>query len=164
MCNDAFPLEDKLMAHQVVKHGRPITEDDERQKQLKGAQKRRDRRREQRLKREEAAKAPATFSCNQCINFFSSRKDLDNPIYKCHTFICQICQHTCKTQPELDFHVDIMHNTTPKKSTAKHPEDEEMVRDWRHKTMVEDQQKELDRWRAVKDTAAKEKWDKYWAA
>ena len=30
--------------------------------------------------------------------------------------------------------------------------------------MVEDQQKELDRWRDVKDMAAKEKWDKYWAA
>ena len=30
--------------------------------------------------------------------------------------------------------------------------------------MVEDQQKELDRWRDVKDMAAKEKWDEYWAA
>ena len=30
--------------------------------------------------------------------------------------------------------------------------------------MVEDQQKELDRWRDVKDMAAREKWAKYWAA
>ena len=30
--------------------------------------------------------------------------------------------------------------------------------------MVEDQQKELDQWREVKETAAKEKWDKYWTA
>ena len=30
--------------------------------------------------------------------------------------------------------------------------------------MVEDQQRELDRWREVKETAAKEKWDEYWRA
>ena len=30
--------------------------------------------------------------------------------------------------------------------------------------MVEDQQKELDRWREVKEMATKEKWDKYWTA
>ena len=30
--------------------------------------------------------------------------------------------------------------------------------------MVEDRQKELDRWRDVKDMAAREKWAKYWAA
>ena len=30
--------------------------------------------------------------------------------------------------------------------------------------MVEDQQKELDRWRDVKDMAARERWAKYWAA
>ena len=44
------------------------------------------------------------------------------------------------------------------------PEDEEMVHDWRHRTMVEDQQKELDRWRDVKDMAARKKWAEYWAA
>ena len=57
-----------------------------------------------------------------------------------------------------------MHDTTPNKLPAKHPKDEEMVHDWRHRTMVEDQQKELDQWRDVKDMAAKEKWDEYWAA
>ena len=30
--------------------------------------------------------------------------------------------------------------------------------------MVEDQQKELDRWRDVKDMTARERWAKYWAA
>ena len=30
--------------------------------------------------------------------------------------------------------------------------------------MVEDQQKELDWWREAKDTAAKERWNEYWAA
>ena len=30
--------------------------------------------------------------------------------------------------------------------------------------MVEDQQKELDKWREAKDMAAKENWDDYWAA
>ena len=30
MCNDAFPSEDQLTAHQVVKHGKRITEADER--------------------------------------------------------------------------------------------------------------------------------------
>ena len=29
MCKDAFPSGDQLTAHQVVKHGRPITEADE---------------------------------------------------------------------------------------------------------------------------------------
>ena len=57
-----------------------------------------------------------------------------------------------------------MHDTTPKKLPAKHPKDEEMVRKWRHKTMVEDQQRELDWWREAKDMAAKENWDDYWAA
>ena len=60
--------------------------------------------------------------------------------------------------------MDIMHDTTPMKLPAKHPKDEEMVREWRHRTMVEDQQKELDRWREVKETTAKEKWDEYWTA
>ena len=30
--------------------------------------------------------------------------------------------------------------------------------------MVEDEQKELDQWRGVKDMAAREKWAKYWVA
>ena len=30
--------------------------------------------------------------------------------------------------------------------------------------MVEDQEKELDRWRNVKDMAARERWAEYWAA
>ena len=164
MCNDAFPSEDQLTAHQVVKHGKPITEEDERREQLKEAQERRDKKKDQRRKREEATRTPATFSCDQCVNFFSSQRELDDHIHKYHTFICDICQHISKTLPELDFHKDIMHDTTPRKLPAKHPEDEEMVRKWRHKTMVEDQQKELDRWRDVKDMAARERWAEYWAA
>ena len=164
MCNDAFPSEDQLTAHQVVKHGKPITEADERREQMKEAQEKRDKKRDQRHKREEVTRTPATFSCDQCMNFFSSQKDLDDHTCKHHTFICQICQHISKTLPELDFHMDIMYDTTPKKLPAKHPEDKEMVRDWTHRTVVEDHQKELDRWRDVKDMAAKEKWDEYWAA
>ena len=101
---------------------------------MRKAQERRDKQREQRLKREEAkaTRTPATFSCDQCMNFFSSRKDLDDHIYKHHTFICQICQHVSRTLPELDFHKDIMHDTKHRKLPAKHPEDEEMVCKWRH--------------------------------
>ena len=131
---------------------------------MREAQERRDKKRDQRLKREEVARTPATFSCDQCVNFFSSQKDLDDNICKHHAFISQKCQHISKTLPELDFHVDTMHDTTPKSLPAKHLEDEEMVREWRHRTMVEDQQKELDWWREVKDMAAKERWDEYWAA
>ena len=131
---------------------------------MKEAQEKRDKKRDQRHKRKEAARTPATFSCDQCMNFFSSQKDLDVHMCKYHTFICQICQHISKTLPELDFHKDIMHDTTPRKLPAIHPKDEEMVRDWRHRTMVEDQQKELDWWRDVKDMAAREKWAEYWAA
>ena len=131
---------------------------------MRAAQERKDKKRDQQLKREEAARTPATFSCDQCINFFSSQKDLNDHICKHHTFICQICQHISKTLPELDFHIDIMHDTTPKSLPAKHLEDDEMVREWRHKTMVEDQQKELDQWTDMKDMAAKEKWDEYKAA
>ena len=98
------------------------------------------------------------------MNFFSSQRELDDHTHKYHTFICEICQHISKTLPELDFHKDIMHDTTPKKLSAKHPEDEQMVCKCRHKTMVEDQQKELDQWREAKDMAAKENWDDYWAA
>ena len=58
----------------------------------------------------------------------------------------------------------VMHDTTPRKLPAIHPKDEEMVHGWRHKTMVEDQQKELDWWRDVKDMAARERWAEYWAA
>ena len=131
---------------------------------MKEAQEKRDKKRDQRQRRKEATSTPATFSCNQCMNFFSSQKDLDDHTCKYHTFICQICQHVSKTLPELDFHKDIMHDTTPRKLPATHPEDEEMVCGWRHRTMVEDQQKELDRWRDVKDMAARERWAKYWAA
>ena len=131
---------------------------------MKEAQEKRDKKRDQRQKRKEVASTPATFSCDQCVNFFSSQKDLDDHTYKYHTFICQICQHVSKTLPELDFHKDIMHNTTPRKLPAIHPEEEEMVHGYRHRTMVEDQQKELDRWRDVKDMAAREKWAEYWAA
>ena len=164
MCNDAFPSEDQLTAHQVVKHGKPITEADERREQMRETQERRDKRRDQRHKREEVTRTPATFSCDQCVNFFYSQKDLDDHTCKHHTFICQICQHISKTLPELDFHMDIMHDTTPNKLPAEHPKDKEMVHDWRHRTMVEDQQNELDWWREVKETAAKEKWDEYWTA
>ena len=64
------------------------------------------------------------------MNFFSSQKDLDDHTCKYHTFICQICQHISKTLPDLDFHKDIMHDTTPRKLPAIHPEDEEMVHGW----------------------------------
>ena len=131
---------------------------------MREAQERRDKKRDQRHKREEVARTPATFSCDQCVNFFSSQKDLDDHICKHHTFICQICQHVSRTLPELDFLIEIMHDTTPKSLPAKHAEDEEMERNWRHRTMVEDQQKELDHWREVKNMAAKEKWDEYWEA
>ena len=47
MCNEAFPLEDQLTAHQVVKHGKPITEEDEQREQLKEAQERRDKKKDQ---------------------------------------------------------------------------------------------------------------------
>ena len=164
MCNDAFPSENQLTAHHVVKHGKPITETDEWRERMKEAQEKRDKKRDQRHKRKEATRTPATFSCDQCMNFFSSQKDLDDHTCKYHTFICKICQHISKTLPELDFHKDIMHDTTPRKLPAIHPKDEEMVRDWRHRTMVEDQQKELDRWTDVKDMAAREKWAEYWAA
>ena len=164
MCNNAFPSEDQLTAHQVVKHGKRITEADERRERMKESQEKRDKKRDQRYKRKEAARTPATFSCDQCVNFFFSQKDLDDHTCKYHIFICQICQHVSKTLPELDFHKDIMYDTTPRKLPVIHPEDEEMVCDWRHKTMVEDQQKELDRWREVKDMAAREKWAEYWAA
>ena len=82
MCNDAFPSEDQLTAHQVVKHGKPITEVDEWQERMKEAQEKRDKKRNQRQRRKEATSTPATFSCNQCVNFFSSQKDLDNHTYK----------------------------------------------------------------------------------
>ena len=124
---------------------------------MKEAQEKRDKKRDQRHKRKEATRTPVTFSCDQCVNFFSSQKDLDNHTCKYHTFICQICQHVSKTLPELDFHKDIMHDTTPRKLPATHPKDKEMVHGWRHRTMVEDQQKELDWWRDVKDMAAREK-------
>ena len=69
MCNDAFPSEDQLTAHQVVKHGKPITEADERREQMKEAQEKRDKKRDQRQRRKEAASTPATFSCEQCVKF-----------------------------------------------------------------------------------------------
>ena len=131
---------------------------------MKEAQEKRDKKRDQRQRRKEAASTPATFNCNQCMNFFSSQKDLDDHTCKYHTFICQICQHVSETLPELDFHKDIMHDTTSRNLPAIHPEDKEMVRSWRHKMMVEDQQKEFDWWRDVKDMAAREKWAEYWAA
>ena len=64
MCNDAFASEDQLTAHQVVKHGKPITEVDERREQMKEAQEKRDKKRDQRQRRKEAASTPATFRCN----------------------------------------------------------------------------------------------------
>ena len=62
MCNDTFPSEDQLTAHQVVKHGKPITEADERREQMKEAQEKRDKKRDKRQRRKEAASTPATFS------------------------------------------------------------------------------------------------------
>ena len=124
---------------------------------MKEAQEKKDKKRDQRHKRKGATRTPATFSYDQCVNFFFSQKDLDDHMCKYHTFICQICQHVSKTLPELDFQKDIMHDTTPKKLPAIHPEDEEMVHDWRHKTMVEDQQKELDQWRDIMKSLDREK-------
>ena len=164
MCNDAFPSEDQLTAHQVVQHGKPITEVDEWRERMKEAQEKKDKRREQRQRRKEATSTPATFICNQCVNFFSSQKGLDDNTCKYHTFICQICQHVSKTLPELDFHGGVVHDTTPRELPEAHPKDEEMVRGWRDRTMVEDRQKELNRWRDIKDTAAREKWAECWAA
>ena len=43
---------------------------------MKEAKEKRDKKRDQRHKRKEAARTPATFSCDQCVNFFSSQKDL----------------------------------------------------------------------------------------
>ena len=51
MCNDAFLSEDQLTAHQVMKHGKQITEADERQEQMREAQERRDKKGDQRHKK-----------------------------------------------------------------------------------------------------------------
>ena len=148
----------------MVKHGKPITEADEWYEQRKQAKETRDKKREQCHKREEVARTPATFSCDHCVNFFSKQKDLDDHICEYHTFVCPLCNHVSKTEGELDFHRDIMHDTTPRSLPAKSPGDEQMMHDWRHSTMLEDQQKALERWRNLKDMKAKEDWDDYWAA
>ena len=163
-CNDVFPSADQLHAHQMVRHGKPITEEDERREQMKEAQEKREKKREQCHKREEIARTPATFSCTECVNFFSKQKDLDDHITKYHTFVCPLCQEVTKSLPELDYHMDMKHDDTPKKLPAKYPEDEQKVREWKQKAMVEDQERALEHWRVVKDMASKENWDEYWGA
>ena len=141
MCNDAFPSALELTAHQTVKHGKLITEADEQYEQRKQAKETRDKKREQRHRREAAAKTQSTFSCDQCKNHFSSQKDLDDHTCQVHTFVCQLCNHITKTMAELDFHIDTKHDLTPRRLPARSPEDGQMVRDWRYRTMLEDQQK-----------------------
>ena len=51
MCNNAFPSEDQLTAHQVVKHGKLITEADEWRERMKEAQEKRDKEREKTQKK-----------------------------------------------------------------------------------------------------------------
>ena len=63
---------------------------------MKEAQKKRDKKRDQRHKKKEIARTPATFSCDQCMNFFSSQKDLDD--------------HTVSTIPSYARYV----NTSPR--------------------------------------------------
>ena len=128
MCNHAFPSADQLEAHQVVRHGKPITEEDERREQMREAKEKRDKKREQRHKREEIARTPATFSCDKCVNFFSKQKDLDDHTTKYHTFVCPLCQEVAKSLPELDYHMDMKHDDTPKKLPARYPEDKQKVR------------------------------------
>ena len=163
-CNDAFPSALQLTAHQMVKHGKPITEEDEKYEQMREAKELRDKKRAQRHAREAATKTIPTFSCKLCISHFKKQKDLDDHTCKYHTFVCKICQHVTKTLAELDYHMDIKHDSTPEKLPAQHPEDEQMVRAWKHEQMVEDQRQALQKWRDIKDMKAREEWADYWAA
>ena len=112
---------------------------------MKEAKELRDKKRVQRHKWEATAKTIPTFSCKLCVSNFRTQKELDNHTCQYHTFVCQICQHITKTLAELDYHMDTKHDPTPEKLPAEHPEDEQMVRDWKHKQMVEDQREALQR-------------------
>ena len=90
-----------------------------------------------------------------CVSHFNKQKDLDDHISKYHTFVCKICRHITKTLAELDYHMDIKHDSTPEKLPARSQEDEQMVQDSKHERMVEDQREALQRWRDIKDMKAK---------
>ena len=103
-CNDIFPSQIELVAHQAVKHGRLVWEEQEHQE-------------------EQASEEIPHFTCNHCTNSFSSQKGLDNHTIKFHTYIYGKCYKVFRDNTELDFHMDMIHNLTPRSLPAKYPDD-----------------------------------------
>ena len=108
-CQDVLPSQQELEAHQVEKHGGPVTEDDTRREQQREAAEKRQKLQEQRGKRKEAAEAAQTtkhFGCTECLMNFKTRRELDDHTATCHTFVCKVCYHIMKTSEELDVHLE----------------------------------------------------------
>ena len=93
------------------------------------------------------------FGCKTWLMSFPKQKDLDDHITEQHVFVCGICQHISPTPEELDVHMDRKHDPTLEKRSARHPEDEELVRRWREKMVAKEKQLEKERERHVRRQA-----------
>ena len=111
-CNDIFPSQLELVAHQVVKHRRSTSE-------------------EQRHQEAHISEEMPHFTCNHFTHSVPSQKNLNNHNIKFHTFAYGKCYKVFKDEVELDFHMDRTQDPTPRKLPAKHPKDKCLVRKWK---------------------------------
>ena len=100
-------------------------------------------------KAEAEARRTAYFPCKECVEGFSTKRELDKHTTDKHIFICGECLKTFKTKAERDAHMKTDHKEVTTQMTKQ------------EKLLAEEYRKRESR--EEKDRRATETWEKVWS-
>ena len=143
-----LPTAEELEEHIKEKHGGFQPSEQEIQAQRHGEE-RLEREERKKEKAEAEARRTAYFPCKECVEGFSTKRELDKHTTDKHIFICGECLKTFKTKAERDAHMKTDH----KEVTIQMMKQE--------KLLAEEYRKRESR--EEKDRRATETWQKVWS-
>ena len=147
ICYDVSPTAKELEEHIKEKHGGLQPGEQELQTQRCGEM--RLQQSERRKKKAEAeVRQTQYFPCNECVEGFNMKRELDKHITDKHIFICSECLKTFKTKEERDTHMKTEHKDLATEMTEQ------------EKLLAEQYRKRESR--EEKDRRATEAWKKVW--
>ena len=108
ICYNVSPTTEELEEHIKEKHGgfQPSEQEMQAQRRMEEKLEREERKRE---KAEAEARRTAYFPCQECVEGFNTKRELDKHITDKHIFICSECLKTFKIKAERDTHMKTDH-------------------------------------------------------
>ena len=147
ICYNVSHTAEELEEHIKEKHGGFQPSEQEIQAQRRGEE-RLEREKRKKGKAEAEARRTAYFPCKECVEGFSTKRELDKHTTDKHIFICGECLKTFKTKAERDAHMKTDHKEVTTQMTKQ------------EKLLAEEYRKRESR--EEKDRRAKETWEKVW--